>query len=144
MTFHRIGAAVFMALLMSIAACSDKGEDPVSSNPPPDTGGTLSVSFATEIRPILTSQCAVSGCHGGTQGQNGLSMENASYSTVLAITGASGTKFIVPGSATTSAFYQKVKNPPEFGERMPKDRAPLSNLNVQKIRDWINSGALNN
>ena len=133
-----------MALLMSIAACSDKGKDPVSSNPPPDTGGTLSVSFATEIRPILSSRCAISLCHGGAQGQNGLSMENASYNTVLAITGNSGVKFIVPGSANASAFYQKVKNPPSFGGRMPASGGFLTALQVQKIRDWINAGALNN
>ena len=143
MRIHNLLVIAVSMFLLALAACSDSGDNPTNSNPPPG-GGNTTVTFAADIQPILQSRCANPNCHGSGSIQSGLNMGSATYSTILAITGSSGTKFVTAGNASASAFWQKVKNPPTFGSRMPFGGPFLTPTQVQNIETWINDGAPNN
>jgi hypothetical protein len=144
MKLHNVVITAVSIFLIALAACSDNGDDsPTNSNPPPG-GGSSNVSFATDIKPILETRCAIPNCHGSGAIKSGLNMGAASYATVTSITGFSGTKFITAGNANASTFYLKTKNPPSFGSRMPEGGPFLSDTQVQNIMTWINDGAPDN
>jgi hypothetical protein len=89
------------------------------------------VSFS-EIQGILSSNCTMSGCHGGQQPQS-FSLE--SYEDVM------DNGEIVPGSAWKSELYRVVANRQE--PLMPP-QGPLSDEDLRKIYLWIEQGAENN
>jgi hypothetical protein len=99
------------------------------------------VSFASDVQPILTSQCA--SCH-STATSGGLNMGNPiSWSGVRNGSGDHGS-IVIAGNATASNLYLKVTSTPPFGVRMPQGGPFLSTTDQEKIRRWINEGALNN
>jgi len=119
------------------------------SEPPPGRGGT--VSFATQVRPILVNNC--SGCHspgGAAVVNNGIAMhltEGEAYDSIVnQPSGQDATwTLVVPGDSSSSLLYLKVStdNPP-VGVRMPRFAPRLSGAEIGLIRDWIDQGALNN
>lgn len=136
---------VALSLVVLVAACSDDGDD----NPTDPGGGTSdSASFSLTVRPILSSRCATSACHGSATGQGGLIFNTTSptHTQVLAITSPNG-DFVNPGSSATSNFYLKiiatVPTPPG-GPRMPFGGPYLSSGQQGAIMRWIDNGALDN
>ena len=138
--------AATVGLLASGLAC--QVNVPVSE-PPPERGGT--VSFATQIQPILVTYC--SGCHspgGAAVVNNGIPMhltEGEAYDAIVnqpSVQDATWT-LVVPGDSASSLLFLKVSsdNPP-VGVRMPQFSPPLSEAEIGLIRDWIDQGALNN
>jgi Calx-beta domain len=108
------------------------------------------ISFAIHVRPILQSNCAIVGCHGGGISQGGLALGSADYATVIAATG-NGTSVLVPngrvvqpGSSSTSTLYTKTTADKPFGLRMPYTRDSLPTVEQTLIRDWIDQGAADN
>jgi mono/diheme cytochrome c family protein len=95
------------------------------------------VSFNTDIKPMFTSYgCA--GCHGSS---GGLSV--ATVSSLL--TGGNHGAAIVPGNADNSNIVKKLRTATlPFGNKMPANGGNVSDSDLQKIKDWINQGALNN
>ncbi len=52
---------------------------------------------------------------------------------------------MTPGNATTSLVFQKIAGTHTCGgSRMPLNRTPLSTMQQNLIRDWINQGAQDN
>jgi hypothetical protein len=100
-------------------------------------GTAVVVKFSTDIAPLLTSYgCA--GCHGSS---GGLSV--ASVSSLL--TGGNHGAAIVPGNADNSNIVKKLRTATlPFGNKMPANGGNVSDSDLQKIKDWINQGALNN
>lgn len=99
-------------------------------------GGPEKISFNEHIRPILNKNCT--GCHGGVTKQG-----NVSYiirEEALG-RGKSGRQNIVPGNAKASELYQRIisKNP---ALRMPYQRPPLKEEEVQLFERWIEEGAV--
>lgn len=101
------------------------------------------VSFASDVRPILVSNCAIAGCHGSGYISGGMTMGAASWSEMRNASGLHG-PIIVAGNAAQSNLYLKTTITPPFGVRMPAGGTPLSDTDQQRIRDWINQGANNN
>lgn len=99
------------------------------------------VSFATQVKPILDRNCVE--CHkaaGQGYGRSGLRLD--SYESLMA-----GTKFgpvIKPGSAISSSLYLLVAGKADPSIRMPHNRGPLPNEDVETIKNWIDQGAKNN
>ncbi|HEY2933791.1 MAG TPA: c-type cytochrome domain-containing protein [Acidobacteriota bacterium] len=92
------------------------------------------VSFTNDIYPILTDRCL--GCHQPTTKSGGLVM--TSYADFKQ-GGKHGTSF-VPGRADASVVMKFISG--ELEPRMPKNMAPLSDLEVELIRKWIQQGAV--
>jgi hypothetical protein len=103
-------------------------------------------SFAGTVRPVLMARCAKVGCHAGSGASTGLALGSVTYNDVINATGTNtGGKVVVPGDASSSTLYTKTTDTPPFGGRMPGDGPPYLPIEDQnKIRDWINQGALNN
>lgn len=126
---HRVVLLLVAALIItSLSGCYkdviSPGQDP---NAPPQP-----VSFSGDLLPILTTNCATSGCHDGVPAHKpSLTAENA-YN---AITSGGYINTVVP---TSSILYNEVKS-----GSMPPTGA-LKGTDVQKILDWIRNEAPNN
>ncbi|HEY7305393.1 MAG TPA: PSD1 and planctomycete cytochrome C domain-containing protein [Bryobacteraceae bacterium] len=97
------------------------------------SSGTQSPLFATKVRPILASRCY--SCHGPEVQQNGLRLD--SLEDVLK--GSESGKIIVPGRSDQSRIVRRLM----AKERplMPYGGPPLSNEEIDVIRQWIDAGA---
>lgn len=100
------------------------------------------VSFSKEIQPILTQHCLQ--CHdekGAGTVASGLRLSN--YETLL-----QGTKFgpvIKPGDSLSSTLIILVEGRANPSINMPHgNQTPLSNGQIQTLRQWIDQGARNN
>ena len=102
----------------------------VSRAPAAETEELL--SFEINILPIVQADCLL--CHGENLQQNGLDLRTRDS---IQKGGESGPA-IVPGSAEESLLFEKVSS----GE-MPMGGEKLSDEEIERIRHWINAGALN-
>ncbi|WP_428667790.1 DUF1553 domain-containing protein [Runella sp.] len=93
------------------------------------------VDFNTEVKPILNKKCMA--CHGGVKKAGGFSLlfrEEALGKT------KSGKPAIVPGDADESTFIQLL-NDPDPEKRMPRKGDPLTDEEINILRDWVDQGA---
>jgi hypothetical protein len=99
------------------------------------------VSFANEIIPIFTAHCT--SCHGGTANLHLTPAE--AYTNLVNIpagTGdCAGTPRVTPGNSSASALYLRVSG--MCSARMPLGGS-LTPAQIDRIRQWIDQGALNN
>jgi len=114
-------------------------EPPISPNDPsmtspcdPDT-----VYFVNTILPLLTSNCAMSGCHDAGTAADGVDFRNYAY---IIQTGE-----VEPGNAGASELYEVLVET-DLDKKMPPPSSGLSltNEEIQMVAQWINQGALNN
>ena len=86
------------------------------------------VSFNAEVRPIFNTHCV--GCHGGVKqsGELGLIFREDAMAA------------IEPGSARRSELVKRIRHT-DLELRMPYERAPLSEADVQTLERWIDQGA---
>lgn len=114
-------------ILVGLAGCKkdviDPGPDP---NAPPQF-----VSFKSDLVPLFSKSCALSGCHDGVSHNPALTSDKA-YSSIT-----SG-GYISLQAPSSSILYGEVKS-----GSMPPTGA-LKAIDVQKIYDWIRNGAPNN
>ncbi len=98
---------------------------------PPDTGAQ-DVSFKNEIIPVFKSNCI--SCH-----QTGMTKpdltENHAYSELT-----TNNEYVVPGKPNESELYHRVTG---MGGMMPPG-GMMAPTNTDKIKAWIEQGALNN
>lgn len=120
-TFKSLGLIVAFGAMVS--SCKHK----TSFNELPE------VSYAGSIAPIISSNCAFSGCHGDT---------NYRHFSIVSYEGISNAH-ITPGSPEKSRFYKVLKT---YGDDiMPKKPyAELTEQQIQLIYVWIGQGAKNN
>jgi hypothetical protein len=110
--------------------------------------GTASVSFAQSVQPILTANCATTGCHKGVMPQEGLDLTAAkSYEALVGVAATQcndGRKLVEPGKPEQSYVVDKIQNVDLcFGTRMPK-LASLGDAQIETIVNWICAGAPDN
>ena len=132
----------------------DERGNPVTQVSPcvPATGEcTGGVCFDVDIQPILSSNCAFSGCHAGTspaQGQN-LS-DGVAYANIVCVAANErpGMMRVRPFEPDSSYLVHKVQGTHGTvggsGGRMPLGLTPLTTEQVDLIRAWITQGARNN
>ena len=87
------------------------------------------VSFARDIRPILTARCL--SCHNGTRTSGGLRVDLRQSAVRDSI--------LIPGKARESRLYQRIAATDE--EVMPPTGERLTEEQIGLIRDWIDQGA---
>lgn len=93
------------------------------------------VYFALQIQPILTSNCAFSGCHDAASAQNGVIL--TSYEQVMQT--ADVRAFDLDGSDLFEVITDS-----DIDKRMPPSpRAALSSEQINLIANWILQGAEN-
>ena len=88
----------------------------------------IEVSFEQDLLPILTTRCALAGCH-VADGPHGLDFRT--YESFMA-GGEHGPAFI-PGNAQESAVIEEI-----VSGRMPPGGPPLTTAEIQSFVDWIN------
>lgn len=126
---------IVLVFVGGIFACT---HEPTNPNSTPPTVSTIcspdSVYFVNEVMPIISSNCAMSGCHDAITRAEGVVLIN--YATVM--------EYVRAGRATSSELYEVIiaTNP---DKRMPPPpRSPLTATQIAKIQKWINQGAKNN
>jgi hypothetical protein len=103
------------------------------------------VSFANQVRPLLTGSCAITGCHGGGSSDGGLALGSATYTQVRNGTGFSGAIISNPPVGANSILYRVLTSSPPSGiNRMPDGGPFFDAAQQQIIKDWIDQGALDN
>ena len=113
-----------------------------------DTDGT--VSFSADVQPILNTYCFR--CHraGGIADQAGVAFRagaEESYDLLVNRPSALDAQLtlVVPGDADASLLLDKVSSDsPMIGDRMPQGGPFLTESQIERIRDWIAQGAINN
>lgn len=107
-------------------------EDPGGGDPcDPDT-----VYFQNEILPLIVSSCATTDCHGLVNPEDDIILVD--YASII----ENGK--IKPGDPFDSKLF-KVINEDEPQDRMPPEpNAPLTAEQINKVKVWIEQGALNN
>ena len=139
-----IGALAGLACAGDGSQLADPGDDNDNGN---GTGGS---GFAAAVQPILTANCALSGCHAGAspaQGMN-LSLGQAFANIVNVPSNESGLLRVKPSEPDSSYLVHKIQGTQSTvggsGGRMPLGRAALSQAQIDIIRQWIADGAQNN
>ena len=136
--FHRLRYISLIVLLAVVAGCG--GEQPASE--------PLRPQFSSIFRNVIKPNCAIPGCHVGTMPESQLNMENADF-TYQQLVGKPSTfmpdwQLVQPGDAGRSYIIQKLTGGTIVGERMPSGKPPLPDTVIVIIREWIDSGALQN
>jgi hypothetical protein len=130
---------MLFAILAAGDGCKDMGVNPPVAQPVPQAPVVRdTVSFSRDIRPIFVDpRIGCLGCHGGT---NNLFVGTQAD----LLRGGLHGPAIVPGNSAASVLVQKIGPNPPFGARMPFGGTPLPDSTIQRIKNWIDQGALNN
>lgn len=125
--------AIAIAFTTTIVSCSKDNEQDIVDNPdnPNNPGGggscdTVNMQYARDIQPIISASCY--SCHGNGNVSGGVSLGNYAG---------------VKTQADNGNLLHVINHDPGY-PAMPQGGAKLSDCNINKIRSWINHGALNN
>ncbi|MEQ8908533.1 MAG: hypothetical protein RIC95_05045 [Vicingaceae bacterium] len=91
--------------------------------------------FQVDVLPILSSNCAFSGCHGNGSSSDGVELSN--YINVIS------TADVRAGNPNGSDLYEVITET-DLAKRMPLGSPALPPEDIATIRKWIEQGALNN
>lgn len=114
-----------------------------NSGPPP-------VSFSREVVPIFTANCVECHRRGGFADLQGITMRLTPHEAYLSIINQQSSQDssrtrVIPGDPENSILYLKIsRDDPPIGVRMPFERNPLDENQIETIRRWIAEGAGNN
>ncbi len=139
--FH-LRVAIGLFLLASVACAGDgTGLD--------DIGGD-EVTLP-DVQPIFTGNCLFSGCHAGSSPEEGMSLgEGQTFSQVVNVAARQlpSMNRVTPNQPDNSYLVHKVQGTHlaagGSGSRMPLNRSPLSQSDIDLIRAWIQAGAQSN
>jgi hypothetical protein len=141
-------ATWLLALLFGgAAACGKFLELPTApiDPDPPNPAATLSAVQGT----IFTPTCAVVGCHHSLGAASSAELELTAGNAYGNLVGRPSTQIptllrVAPGAPADSYLIRKITGTQPFtGERMPMNAPPLTEEQIQLIRDWIRRGAPN-
>jgi mono/diheme cytochrome c family protein len=122
-------------LCLLMFSCKHELPNKPDPDPDPDTPcDTTLINFQAEILPIFLTNCAQSGCHGGTQVQKGIRLDNFQN-----IRSTGGINFINPRKSDILDDGILETDP---DKRMPPPPRPaLTTAQIDKIVAWIQQGA---
>lgn len=92
------------------------------------------VNFSREVQPLLARRCFA--CHGPDKAEGGLRMNSAEG---LSSTLDSGGQAVVAGKPDESELIQRISSTEE-GVRMPPEGKPLTEIEQDLLRRWIEEG----
>ncbi len=118
---------VIIFFCAAIIACSKENEQALKSNTPTGpTCDTVNMKFTANVLPILSANCY--SCHGNGRAFGGVNLDT--YTNVKSV-------------ATNGSLLGAITHASGFSP-MPQNAAQLPECDINKIRSWINRGALNN
>ena len=118
-------------LLLILGSCYNDKYDKLYPRPA-TTCDTTTIKYSADIAPIITANCAISGCH-NTAGN--------------AVTGGLDyTIFtVLQGNALNGSVVSDINGLPTRGHNaMPLNLPKLPACDINKITRWVNEGAPNN
>jgi len=108
--------------------------DPADAQAPTET-----ITWSQHVRPLLFEQCAT--CHFAGSSQSTYRLDTRRLVAIPA-TPPTGFPTLVPFDAESSMLYRKlVDRVPPVGAQMPLDGTPMSTVQRQIVRRWIETGA---
>lgn len=120
----KMTALMIFLLLVLVWSCSkDKASDQTGNN----SCNTVNMSYANDIQPIIAGSCTGS-CH---------NTNNPTGNRIL--TSYSGLVDAIDNGKLVGVISHSAGYPP-----MPQGGAKLSDCSINKIKAWIEQGALNN
>ena len=109
-------------------ACEKEKTEPTVTTELPDPEECDStISFTSDVTPILTGSCAFAGCHGNGSAQSGVNLSN--YSGVVA-------------AVENKNMVASIKH--EAGVRPMPQGGKLSDADIKTIECWVVNGMANN
>jgi len=102
------------------------------------SAGPASISFQSEIKPLLDKYCSECHLKGGT-GAEASGFVTETYASIM-----KGTKFgpvVIAGDPLSSSLYRLVAGKVDPSIRMPHGKKALSEAEILKIEHWIEQGA---
>ncbi len=114
--------------------CSSANSDVGGTTTGTTQSGTLWACYDRDIQPILTSSCAISGCHNSATHKDGYDF--SSYTKALSAVNAGN-----PGSSKLYKVITASSGSEDF--MPPKPYSGLSKAAIDTIYSWIKRGALN-
>lgn len=122
-------------LLSSYACTYNKGEavNPVCADV------IEQVSFAEDIQPIFTTNCATAGCHSGNTPEGNLNLEAGKSYAALSKPGAGYIDINTPNYSVLYSSLVSTSDP-----MPPAGQQPLSSCDLKRIEVWMKEGALDN
>ncbi|MEI8279767.1 MAG: hypothetical protein WCG87_08370 [Bacteroidota bacterium] len=124
---NKISFVVFSLLALIVILTSSCKHDPITP-----LSDARTISFATDVQPIIIANCTQSGCH-GTSGSRKLKL--VTYDEIASI--------VSSGKPHSSSLYTSITS--NVLNTMPKPPNPrLSDIQIKTIYVWIMQGAKNN
>jgi len=125
--FHKLSILLFSTVLSVVpsVSCLTAQDEPVE--------------FNEHIRPLLSNKCFA--CHGpdANKREAGLRLDRQESATAVL---ASGIRAIVPNDLNQSELWQRINSDDEFTRMPPPEHStPLSSIEKQLIKRWIQQGA---
>jgi hypothetical protein len=150
MTYRKLKYLSILGIIgLAIACTHEPAEGPITDggngggNGGGGGGGTLqpcdpdTIYFSQTILPLLTSSCAIPGCHDPGTAEDGVILN--SYENIMNTAGVN------PGDPNGSDLYEAITDDDEDDRMPPADQFPtLSAEEINLIRTWILQGAKNN
>lgn len=144
-----------LALLLLVAAACGGGSrggptSPSPANPVSGSGAGRSIqadpSFASVVQEIFERRgCTQAGCHNNAIASGLTLARGASYAALVNVRAANEPIVrVMPGNADGSYLVIKLEGRQAVGARMPLGGAPLDEIDLANIKNWINQGAKNN
>lgn len=121
-----VSFALFLIVSLAVTGCYYDKEDLLYGTETCNT--TVPATYSTDVSAIMSSHCAVGGCHNASAAASGIILDN--YTGVK--TQVDNGKLI--GVITHSGGFIP----------MPRGAAKLSDCKIAKIQSWVNAGAPNN
>jgi mono/diheme cytochrome c family protein len=136
--YFKSAVGLLFVLLFSFSGCKHDVVTPEThasqQEPTQNDCDPSIVYYQNEIQPILTSNCAFSGCHDAGTATEGVIL--TSYERLMA------SDVIEAGNPNGSELYERITET-DPNKRMPFFKDPLSTEQINKIRTWIQQGAKN-
>lgn len=103
-------------------------------------------SFSSVDSDIFVRSCGFSSCHGANTGGMTLGAGSDDYSALVGVpaVGATGETRVIPGDPDNSYLVKKLEGADDIvGVRMPPGAA-LEGADIERVREWIAAGAIDN
>ena len=141
-----------IGLIIACGGSSDETSDQDGTTDGDDnSGATLEATLSGIQSNIFTPTCARSGCHSSTSASAGLSLaDGESFSSLVGVPSSQldSMNRVEPADTSQSYLIHKLEGTQATvggsGSQMPRGESPLSDEELQAIKDWINEGAQNN
>jgi hypothetical protein len=133
----------FLGLILMIHSCKHSPDiTGMNTEPDPDPDPDISnichpdtVYFNQDLMPLLGASCGRAGCHDAATQADGVRLTD--YESVME------TGDVRPGRPDNSDLFEVIVDDDPDDRMPPPPNEPLLTEQIEKIRTWINQGALN-